>query len=198
MNKQHITISKFLSLVLRHKPEHIGITLDDAGWASVEELIQKASIKGFHLTPELIAEVVAKNDKQRFSLSADGNRIRANQGHSIPIDLKLEPVEPPIVLFHGTATRFLDSILKNGLRSGSRQHVHLSPDEATAIKVGQRHGKPVVLTIDSSSMHADGYMFYRSENNVWLTLHVPVKYIKVLKKNENKNGHDGAPSRRDE
>jgi putative RNA 2'-phosphotransferase len=182
MNKQQIKISKFLSLVLRHKPEHIGLTLDEAGWASVEELIQGASNKGFHLTPELIAEVVAKNDKQRFSLSADGNRIRANQGHSIPVDLKLEPVEPPGVLFHGTATRFLDSILKNGLKPGSRQHVHLSPDEATAIKVGQRHGKPVVLQIDSSSMQADGHVFYRSENNVWLTLHVPIKYIKVLKR----------------
>jgi putative RNA 2'-phosphotransferase len=123
--------------------------------------------------------VVAKNDKQRFSLSADGNRIRANQGHSIPVDLKLEPIEPPIVLFHGTATRFLNSILKNGLKSGSRQHVHLSPDEATAIKVGQRHGKPVVLQIDSSSMHADGHVFYRSENNVWLTRHVPVKYMNL-------------------
>jgi putative RNA 2'-phosphotransferase len=187
MKKHHIKISKFLSLVLRHKPEQIGIILDEAGWASVEELIQKASTIGFQLTPELIAEVVAKNDKQRFSLSPDGNRIRANQGHSIPVNLKLEPVEPPEVLFHGTATRFLGSILKNGLHPGSRQHVHLSPDEATAVKVGQRHGKPVVLIIDSSSMHNDGHVFYRSENNVWLTLHVPIKYIKVLGKNEKIN-----------
>ena len=179
MNKQLISVSKFLSLVLRHKPEAIGLVLDEAGWASVPALIALARKAGTHLSAEMISEVIASNDKQRFALSPDGQRIRANQGHSIPVDLGLEPQQPPAVLYHGTATRFLDAILNEGLKPGNRQHVHLSPDEATASKVGKRHGKPVILRVDTGLMYNDGHAFYQSQNGVWLTAHVPPTYLAV-------------------
>lgn len=174
-----VNTSKFLSLVLRHAPETIGLKLDENGWANIDELLQDAArhIRGSNLNRELLEEIVASSDKQRFVISEDGQRIRANQGHSVAIDLALEPRVPPVELFHGTATRFLDGIFAEGLKKVSRQHVHLSPDRETALKVGQRHGKPAILSIAAAAMHADGHLFYLSDNGVWLTDQVPVKYI---------------------
>lgn len=177
MDTSLVGTSKFLSLVLRHKPEAIGLTLDDQGWAIVDELLALASQNGRPLTREGIARVVADNDKRRFALSPDGMKIRANQGHSVAIDPGLSPVAPPDLLFHGTATRFLDAIRAQGLTPGSRLHVHLSADEATAVKVGQRHGRPTALTVRAGAMHAEGTVFYRSENGVWLTERVPAEYL---------------------
>lgn len=177
MEPQLVKLSKFLSLVLRHQPEVIGLALDDQGWADVDELLRLANVQGTPLTRPLLERIVETNDKRRFALSEDGTRIRANQGHSVEIDLALPPVEPPILLFHGTATRFLESIRVQGLIPGSRQHVHLSPDHATAVKVGRRHGVPAVLSIRAGEMHHEGMAFFRSENGVWLTAHVPVRFI---------------------
>jgi putative RNA 2'-phosphotransferase len=170
-------ISKFLSLVLRHKPEEIGLTLDGQGWAELEDLIACAGRHGRRLDRSLIERVVATNDKKRFALSEDGRKIRASQGHSVEVDLALEPRTPPEVLFHGTATRFLESIRARGLRAGSRNHVHLSADEATAVKVGGRHGRAVVLKVRAGEMDRAGVAFYRSDNGVWLTEHVDVGFI---------------------
>ena len=181
MNARLVSTSKFLSLVLRHQPEAIGLSLDAHGWASVEWLLRLSAAKGRVLTADLIEEVVATNDKQRFELSEDRGRIRARQGHSVAVDLGLSPAEPPTELFHGTATRFVASIQAEGLRKGKRQHVHLSPDQPTAIKVGQRHGKPVVLKLAAAEMRAAGHVFYRSANGVWLTEHVPPAYLEVVR-----------------
>jgi putative RNA 2'-phosphotransferase len=178
--KERTRVSKFLSLVLRHQPDTIGLELDPQGWVAVDDLIRRAGAHGRRLTRAMIEEVVATNDKQRFSLSADRSKIRARQGHSIPVDLGLEPVKPPPVLFHGTATRFLESILREGLEPSGRQHVHLSPDEETVVRVGRRHGKPVVLRIDAAGMDAAGHRFYLSENGVWLTDTVPPRFVTVL------------------
>ena len=161
--------SKFLSFVLRHNPQAIGLQLDEQGWASVDELIAAATERGTKLSREMIRDVVATNDKKRFALSEDGSRIRANQGHSVKVDLGLEPVTPPEFLFHGTATRFMTSIRTQGLKPSGRHHVHLSPDRETALKVGSRHGVPVILRVEAGRMHAEGAVFYRSENGVWLT-----------------------------
>lgn len=178
-SSQLVNASKFLSLVLRHKPETIGITLDAEGWADIVELLRKSSshTPGLRLNRALLEEVVATSDKKRFTISEDGQRIRANQGHSVSVDLGLKPVEPPAELFHGTATRFEASIRAEGLIKQSRQHVHLSPDYETAVKVGQRHGKPVVLRINAKAMHEAGHEFFISENGVWLTDGVPPEYI---------------------
>lgn len=176
-SKNNKRISKFLSLLLRHKPETIGLHLDEQGWADIDELIAKANANGNPLSREIITDIVASNDKQRFILSEDENRIRANQGHSINVNLGLSPITPPDILWHGTATRFLEPILAEGLKKMNRQHVHLSADLETASKVGIRHGKLAMLRVDASGMHADGYSFYRSENGVWLTDHVPPTYI---------------------
>lgn len=173
MAKDH-DISKFLSLVLRHAPQDIGLTLDAGGWAALDELIARAPLP---LTAERIAEVVAGSDKQRFALSPDGSRIRANQGHSIPVDLGLTPVEPPDSLYHGTAETTLDAILAEGLRPMTRNQVHLSPDAETARKVGMRHGKPVILRVASARMQAEGHSFFLSANGVWLTDAVPPRYL---------------------
>lgn len=177
MNPHLIKTSKFLSLVLRHEPERIGLVLDTQGWASVEELLFRANEHGVSLSRDVLDEIVATNEKRRFALSADGLRIRASQGHSIEVDLALAPQTPPNLLFHGTAGRFLDSIRRDGLLKMSRQHVHLSADEATAIQVGQRHGKPVVLQIDAARMAANGIIFYLSANQVWLVDAVPPPYL---------------------
>ncbi|MEM9218344.1 MAG: RNA 2'-phosphotransferase [Cyanobacteria bacterium P01_F01_bin.150] len=177
MNKSLKTTSKFLSLVLRHQPEKIGLTLDAQGWADVDELLALSTQHGVALSRDRLIQVVETNDKQRFAFNGDRTRIRANQGHSISVDLALEPQTPPDILFHGTATRFLDSIQAKGLISGSRQHVHLSADKDTAVKVGKRHGKPVVLTVNAAAMVQQGMIFFRSENGVWLTDHVPVECI---------------------
>ncbi|WP_133510440.1 RNA 2'-phosphotransferase [Candidatus Thiosymbion oneisti] len=178
-HRQLVKVSKFLSFVLRHKPDAIGLTLDAQGWASVSELIKKAPSE-MSLTADLIRQVVITNDKQRFSLSEDEQRIRANQGHSIKIDLGLTPKEPPPVLYHGTATRFLASILREGLHPGQRHHVHLSLDMKTATSVGQRYGKPVVLQVASGEMYRQGYEFFLSENGVWLTEIVPPGFLARL------------------
>ncbi len=178
MDDAVVRTSKYLSFVLRHKPDAIGLALDPEGWASVDELIQRANRNGQTLTRDLVLEAVATNNKRRFALSPDGLRIRANQGHSIDVDLGLKPVEPPEVLYHGTASGNLDSIRKDGLRRGKRQHVHLSPDPETAVKVGQRHGKPVVILVRSRDMFRAGHIFLQSENGVWLTETVSPDFLK--------------------
>jgi putative RNA 2'-phosphotransferase len=177
MNVNIVTASKFLSLLLRHKPETIGLSLDSEGWAEIEDIVRLAAGGRTPLTKKLIEEITAKCDKKRFAISDDGARIRANQGHSITVDLNLKPQNPPETLFHGTATRFLESILRQGLIKGNRQHVHLSPDRVTALKVGRRHGKPVILGIAAQAMLASGFVFFLSANGVWLTEHVPAKFI---------------------
>lgn len=171
------SISKFMSLILRHNPGCVGITLDDQGWVEVSTLIKAINKSGKNVDEEIIKEVVATNDKQRFTFSDDGLRIRANQGHSVNVDLKLEPQTPPEFLYHGTATKNLDSINKDGLDKRARQHVHLSADKVTATKVGQRHGKVVILTVRSGDMAREGHEFFLSKNGVWLTDSVPVEYI---------------------
>ena len=175
---QYKRISKFLSLILRHKPETIDLKLDENGWASVEELLEKVNRDHFVLLLDDLKAVVEQNDKKRFSFSPDFSQIRVNQGHSIRVDLKLEQQSPPDLLFHGTATRNLDSIKEKGLLKGQRNHVHLSADQATARNVGIRYGKPMVLHIDTGKMHHDGHSFYLSDNGVWLVDHVPSDYIK--------------------
>jgi putative RNA 2'-phosphotransferase len=173
-------VSKFLSYVLRHHPDAIQLQLDANGWANVDDLIKGARSQGVLLDMPLLLHVVETNNKKRFALNADKTRIRASQGHSVDIELGLQPQQPPPVLYHGTSTRFLNLILKEGLIKGNRQHVHLSTDIATATAVGQRHGKVVVLQVDAYRMAADGYLFYLSDNGVWLTNEVPVMYLQVL------------------
>lgn len=177
MDPALVRASRFLSLVLRHRPEHVGLALDSAGWVGVDELLAAAQRSGLPLDRATLERVVAENDKRRFALSADGARIRASQGHSVRVDLGLVAHEPPDVLFHGTATRFLESIRREGLLAGSRTHVHLSADEATARAVGRRHGAPVVLRVAAGDMHRDGLALVRSENGVWLAREVPVRYL---------------------
>lgn len=171
-----VSTSKFLSLVLRHQPEVIGLILDDSGWADIDTLIRLSQAHK-PLTRALIEQVVEENSKQRFAISEDGRRIRANQGHSIEVDLGFVPVMPPTLLYHGTATRFVDAIRREGLVKRSRQHVHLSADADTATAVGARHGKPAVLIVRAGEMAAAGHAFFRSENGVWLTDAVPVGFI---------------------
>ena len=174
---QNKKISKFLSFVLRHKPETINLVLDENGWANVEELITKSTNDSQGFTLEELDEIVQTNDKKRFVFNEDRTKIRANQGHSIEIDLALIPQQPPEFLYHGTAQSNRDSILENGIEKRNRQHVHLSQDKETATKVGMRHGKPLILTIKTGKMFEDGILFYLSENNVWLTDFVDSKYI---------------------
>ena len=173
--------SKLLSLLLRHRPETIDLELDRHGWADIDGLIRQANRHDArrNIDRALIETVVATSDKKRFAISDDGRRIRANQGHSIDIDLELASVTPPAELFHGTATRFLDSIMEAGLTSQSRQHVHLSAETETAVNVGSRHGKPIVLVVDAVAMVAAGHEFYVSANGVWLTNTVPPAFLRV-------------------
>lgn len=178
MNEQQKKkISKFLSLILRHQPEIINLTLDKNGWANVDELKEKCSKNNMDFTLEELDEVVETNDKKRFIFNEDKTKIRANQGHSIDIDLALKTQQPPEFLYHGTAQNNVDSILEKGIEKRSRQHVHLSLDKETATKVGMRHGKPVILTIRTGKMYEDGVLFYLSENKVWLTDFIESKYI---------------------
>jgi putative RNA 2'-phosphotransferase len=177
MADPRVKTSKFLSLVLRHQPEKIGIQLDESGWVSVDELLRASNRHGVALTREDLDDIVSTNSKQRFAFSDDGQRIRANQGHSVEVDLGYTPLQPPPTLFHGTARRFVSSIRESGLLKGARHHVHLSPDVETAELVGKRRPPFVVLTIDAESMHRDGHPFYQSANGVWLTEHVPAAYI---------------------
>ena len=175
-----IKTSKFLSLVLRHKPEVIGINLDNQGWVDVEELIEKINSNGRTIDFELLAEVVRTNNKKRFAFNQDQTKIRASQGHSLDIELGYSPSTPPDVLYHGTASQFLDSIMKSGLIKGNRHHVHLTDNIDTASNVGQRHGELAMLEVDSKSMFEKGYHFYVSENGVWLTENVPTEFLKIV------------------
>ena len=169
--------SKFISLILRHKPEVIGITLDEHGWANVEDLIEGVN-KTHPLNMDGLERIVAEDEKHRYSFNEDKTLIRANQGHSIPVDVELEEVEPPKILYHGTGEKYTASIENQGLISKSRLYVHLSSDEETARKVGMRHGKPVIYIVQAGRMYKKGYKFYRSLNGVWLIKEVPLKYLK--------------------
>ena len=170
-------LSVFISLVLRHEPEAAGITLDEHGWAQVDELIDGMNSRGRAIDLELLKQIVAEDEKGRYRFSEDGTLIRANQGHSIPVDVELKEAEPPAVLYHGTAERFMESIMDQGLMPMSRLYVHLSKDYETAVKVGKRHGTPVVLTVDAAKMAEDGEKFYISDNGVWLTKKVGAEYL---------------------
>ncbi len=169
--------SKFLSLVLRHHPEEIGVTLDAAGWVHVDELLRKLSKAGRRMSRTELETLVQENDKQRFTLSADGNRIRAAQGHSLDVDLGLHASDPPATLFHGTARRNLDSIFSEGIGPGKRRMVHLSTEMATALTVGSRHGRAVILEVDAARMAKDGHIFQQADNGVWMTKLVPAQYL---------------------
>jgi putative RNA 2'-phosphotransferase len=176
--KNLVSMGKFLSLVLRHRPELIHVTMDAHGWVDIDELITNANkYKKIHVTKEILAEIVKTNDKQRYVIDPETNKIRANQGHSIAIDLALEPQIPPDELYHGTAVRFLESIMEQGIKPMSRQYVHLSRTVEIAETVGKRHGAPIVLYIDTKAMHKNGRTFYLSENKVWLVDYVPREYI---------------------
>lgn len=178
MNEKTIKdTSKFLSLVLRHSPEKINLQLDENGWALVNELIIQCNKFHKAINHELLNYVVKTNDKKRFAFNEDKSKIRASQGHSISIDLDIEQVQPPEFLYHGTVDKFVEVIKKEGLKKMSRQHVHLSQDKETAIKVGSRRGKPIILIVKAKKMYQDGFLFYLSENNVWLTNEVPTNYI---------------------
>lgn len=173
-------ISKYISLILRHKPEAAGITLDEHGWADVGELIRGIQ-KTQRFNMEMLEEIVRTDQKQRYSFNEDKTRIRANQGHSIPVDVELPVAEPPEILWHGTGQKYVESIDRTGLIPKGRLYVHLSGERETAVKVGSRHGKPMVYQVDSGQMAKDGYLFFRSVNGVWLTKQVPVKYLKKQK-----------------
>lgn len=172
-------LSIFISLVLRHQPDAAGIQLDEHGWADVSELIRGINNTGRKIDMEVLEEIVRTDNKQRYSFNEDKTLIRANQGHSVPVDVELEEQQPPQFLYHGTADRFLDSIMREGLKPMSRLYVHLSKDIETAMKVGKRHGKPVVLRVSSGEMYQDGHQFYLSKNGVWLTKKVDQKYIEM-------------------
>ena len=173
-------IGKFLSLILRHQPQAVGIQLDEHGWANVEELLEGMSNHGKPVDMQTLEYIVANNDKKRYSFNDDKTLIRANQGHSIPVDVELEEKVPPEYLYHGTGKKYVSSIEKNGLLPKSRLYVHLSNDISTAENVGRRHGSPIVYKIHSAEMHKDGYSFYLSVNGVWLTKKVPVKYLQKM------------------
>jgi putative RNA 2'-phosphotransferase len=174
--RARIKLSKRLSYYLRHQPEEIGLTLQPGGWVLVSDLLTALARNGFHTTVDELEEVVTWNPKQRFAL--EGERIRANQGHSVEVDLQLAAARPPDVLYHGTGAKFVTAIRAEGLAKMSRHHVHLSADPETARTVGARHGRPVVLTIDAAAMHRDGAIFYLSDNQVWLVDAVAPKYLK--------------------
>jgi putative RNA 2'-phosphotransferase len=175
-----VRISKYLSLVLRHNPGKIDLTLDEHGWVEVSELLDKLSHNGLQINRAMLEQVVEQNDKKRFAFSPDGQKIRASQGHSILVDLELQPVSPPDVLYHGTAQRFQKSILENGLQPGKRQHVHLSKDTTTARTVGKRHGQPIIFQLDARQMEQEGLPFFLSANGVWLTAAVPPRFLRLL------------------
>lgn len=175
--RRRTELSKFLSYVLRHRPDSIGLELDDEGWAFIDALLAGAAKAGKPMTRDDLQEVVETNAKKRFAISADGARIRASQGHSVRVELGYEPVEPPETLYHGTAPQFLDEIRRGGLKRMRRHHVHLSPDRVTAAAVGQRRGKPVILEVRAGDMARAGHLFYISDNGVWLTDDVPPAYL---------------------
>lgn len=174
-----IKLGRFLSLVLRHDPSAAGISLDEHGWADVDVLLNGVRETGRQIDRETLERIVRENNKQRYSFNADCTKIRANQGHSLQVDVELKEAEPPRYLYHGTAVRFLFAIQTEGIRKMARQYVHLSGDYQTAVSVGRRHGAPVVLRIDAGTMAENGVRFYRSENGVWLCEHVPPEYFCV-------------------
>ena len=176
-SKETKRTSKFLSLVLRHNPGTIGIQLDASGWVDVDELLAALAKNRRGLTRDQLQHVVESNDKQRFSFSQDGQRIRAKQGHSVSVDLGYQPSEPPTTLCHGTPSRFVELIKQEGLKKMNRHHVHMHADQKLATDVGGRRGKPVLLAIRSKAMHDAGHEFFVTENEVWLTDHVPPEFI---------------------
>ena len=176
--------SKFLSLVLRHEPQRIGVRLDEAGWVAVDALLEGCRRAGTPISREDLEEIVRTSDKQRFALSEDGTRIRANQGHSVDVELGYEPATPPEVLYHGTAEKYLASILREGLQKQARHHVHLSERKDQAAPVGRRHGKLVILQVAAGSMHRAGREFFRTPNGVWLTDQVAPEFLVVLEEVE--------------
>ena len=178
-NSRLVKISKYLSKHLRHTPDRLGLQLAPGGWVAVKELLDSCKAHNFPILLAELKEVVAKNDKQRFSFDSTGTLIRASQGHSVEVDLQLEPAVPPDVLYHGTGKGTVESILNSGLCKMSRHHVHLSANIETARKVGARHGLPVVLTVAAAEMYNNGYIFYCSENGVWLVERVPPEYLKL-------------------
>lgn len=182
MNDKEMTrASKFLSLILRHEPDRVGLKLGDAGWVDVKELLQAVNRHGVSLTLDQLAHVVATSDKERFAFSEDGRRIRANQGHSIAVDLRYQPQVPPEFLYHDTAIRFLPGIRRHGLQRMQRHDVHLSAETKVTVQVGSRHGKPALLIIRSGDMHRAGHVFTCSANGVWLVKHVPPEFIDFSK-----------------
>ena len=179
MNEKHLAkISKYLSKHLRHQPEILGLSLEDGGWVKVEDLLKACARNNFPISLETLKETVEKNDKQRFSFNETGEKIRANQGHSVEIDLQLKPQKPPAKLFYGTAQRNISMIEEHGLLKMARHHVHLSADTETARRVGMRYGRPVIFEIDAARMLATGFEFYVSANGVWLVESVPPKFLK--------------------
>lgn len=178
-NKNDKNISRFLSLILRHKPESVDVEMDEYGYVDVEVLLEGMNKSGKNIDREDLDRIVSEDDKQRYSYSEDGKSIRANQGHSLQVNLDLKIVDPPKNLYHGTGEKYVDSILKQGIKPKSRQYVHLSKDIETALNVGGRHGKPVVLSLDVKSMVEDGCVFYISENGIYLTGHVEAKYLEI-------------------
>jgi putative RNA 2'-phosphotransferase len=173
-----VKVSKYLSKHLRHAPERLGLVLAPGGWVAVDDLLAACARHSFPLTRAELDEVVASSDKQRFAFDDDGDRIRANQGHTVDVDLELAPAQPPALLYHGTPERNVDAILAAGILKMARHHVHLSPDIATATKVGARRGRPVVLVVDAARMHEGGFTFFCSANGVWLVDHVPPAYVR--------------------
>ena len=179
--KKKVKTSRFISLILRHRPEAVGISLDAHGWADVQALISGINRSGGHTVDmEILEEIVRTDEKQRYSFNEDHTKIRANQGHSIPVDVELEEKNPPDILWHGTGEKYVSSIDKKGLIPKGRLYVHLSSDRETARKVGSRHGKPVIYEIDCRKMKEDGYRFFLSANHIWLTKEVPAQYLKKL------------------
>lgn len=174
------SLSKYLSKYLRHWSEGLELELEPGGWVAVDELLAASARRGFPISREELEKVVARNGKKRFAFDESRTRIGAQRGHSVPVDLGLEPVEPPSVLYHGTPEGNFPEILRDGLKKMRRHHVHLSPDEASAALVGARRGRPVVLTVDADAMHQEGWTFYRSGNGVWLVERVPPRYLALL------------------
>lgn len=182
MNEKHQKrISKFLSLVLRHQPEKVGLELEQGGWVDVADLIEACEKNGLNLTLDELKTVVENNDKKRFSFDESGTKIRASQGHSVEIEIEFEQKEPPDVLYHRTAEKNVVAILKDGLSKMSRHHVHLSVDVETAQKVGKRYGKPVIFEVDTNAMRENGFEFYVSANGVWLVDSVPPQFLQIFK-----------------
>lgn len=175
-----VKLSKYLSKHLRHQPERLGLVLEPGGWVRTKLLLEACAQRGMPITRAELEEVVARNDKQRFAFDAGGTRIRANQGHSVEVDLQLKPVEPPPVLYHGTARQAAQAISERGILKMKRHHVHLSPDVDTARRVGARRGPPVIFEVDAGAMHTDGFVFFRTANNVWLVDEVPPTYLRQL------------------